>query len=262
MMLSALCAGLAVWLWLGGADRRRYLSPATTPSPYLGRGRVVVTVIVAGAALSLLGLRWAALAGGAMVLAGTMLWLWRRGRSRANAQRTAESVAAACDLIAAQLRVGRLPAQALTVAAVECPSLSSATAAHSLGGAVDAELRRASAAPGAQGLDALAAAWSLSARTGAPLAQTVARVAEELRQADQLRQDVGTELAAARATGKLLALLPVIGVAMAASAGAEPVDFLTGTTLGRSALGLAALLTAAGLVWTEHLAARAGGGGR
>ena len=64
---------------------------------------------------------------------------------------------------------------------------------------------------------------------------------------------VAGELAAPRATGKLLAGLPLLGIAMGYLTGGDPVDFLINQPLGRIALAAAICLVCAGLVWTTLL---------
>jgi tight adherence protein B len=51
-----------------------------------------------------------------------------------------------------------------------------------------------------------------------------------------------------------LAVLPLIGVLMAASTGANPVGFLLGSPVGRLCLFAGVGLDAAGLWWIERLA--------
>ena len=68
---------------------------------------------------------------------------------------------------------------------------------------------------------------------------------------------VAAELAPARSTGQLLAVLPLVGFGLAHAIGADALGFLTGSLLGRAALLAGIALECAGLVWTQTLARKA-----
>jgi tight adherence protein B len=103
---------------------------------------------------------------------------------------------------------------------------------------------------------ALAAAWELSEQTGAPLADVMDRLAVGLRQEAEVAAEVEAALAAPRATSRLLAGLPLVGVALGELIGARPVAVLVGTPLGRlCALG-GLVLAGAGQLWTRALVRR------
>src|SRR3954453_6923446 len=102
---------------------------------------------------------------------------------------------------------------------------------------------------------ALGAAWRMSEQTGAPLADVLDRLAVGLRQEAEVDAEVEASLAAPRATARLLAGLPLVGVALGELLGARPLAVLVGTPVGR-ACGLGGLLLAvAGQVWTRALVA-------
>jgi tight adherence protein B len=103
---------------------------------------------------------------------------------------------------------------------------------------------------------ALGAAWRLSEETGAPLANVLDRLAAGLRQELEVEAEVEASLAAPRATARLLAGLPLVGVALGELIGARPVGVLLGTALGRGCALAGLLLAAAGQVWTRALVAR------
>jgi tight adherence protein B len=100
---------------------------------------------------------------------------------------------------------------------------------------------------------AVVAAWHVSQRTGAPLADVLDRVEAQLRQAQRLRLTVAAHRAGVRATALLLALLPAGGVALGYGMGADPLTLLVGTPLGACCAGLACVLQFAGVWWTEWL---------
>ena len=92
---------------------------------------------------------------------------------------------------------------------------------------------------------------------GAGLAAACDRLAESLAADEALRREVAAALAAPRATARLLAGLPLVGLALGAGLGAHPLRFLLGSGLGRACLLAAAVLDVAGLAWTRRLAAGA-----
>ncbi len=99
----------------------------------------------------------------------------------------------------------------------------------------------------------LAALWEVSEGSGAALAGALDRLVAGAEQAEQVRREVGAQLAGPRATVRVLALLPLIGLGMGLLMGADPVGFLLGTPWGWACLVLAALLEAAGLFWMRRL---------
>jgi tight adherence protein B len=144
---------------------------------------------------------------------------------------------AALDLIsglAADLRAGAAPA-----AAVE------ATRATLGATAPDAAVGRA--------LNRLSAAYEVSERLGAPLADLLDRVEVDLRGVERTRAAVAAQTTGARASAALLALLPVAGVGLGYAMGTRPDHALLHTPLGAGCVLGALLLQAAGMAWTGRL---------
>ena len=106
-----------------------------------------------------------------------------------------------------------------------------------------------------------AAAVVAAARTahelGAPLADVLARVSESLAADAAERDDVEAALAGPRATARVLAWLPLLGVGLGAVLGADPVRVLLGGGPGSTAGVVGLLLVVAGRRWTARLLARA-----
>jgi hypothetical protein len=157
---------------------------------------------------------------------------------------------------------GPSAAAALEVAADVCvgptrDALRAGAAAAALGGDVAAALEGAtdSAVPGM--LRGLAACWTVCASTGSGLAAAVERLGEAERAAADQRRAVEVELAGPRATARMLALLPAVGLLMAGGLGAQPLAFLLGSPVGRVCLLLGVGLEVLGLRWTARLAAAA-----
>ena len=190
---------------------------------------------------------------------GTAGWsgpLRRRAR-RAGRDRT-EAVTEACLALSAELGTGVPPGRALGAVAETFPDLLGPAAAQAaLGGDVASELRRSATTPGAGALRAVAAAWEVCERTGAGLGQVLDRVADSLRADEAVRREASAHLASVRATTRLLAVLPIVTLLVLSGGGGRPLAFLLGTPVGVLCLGLGALLTLAGTVWVERMAAAA-----
>ena len=178
-----------------------------------------------------------------------------------------------CQGIHAEVVVGRTPGEALVnaIAAVEPPdpaALAPVVAAVRDGGDVAAALLRAAPGEGGEGLVRLAACWRVSTSVGGGLAALVDRLAVSLREAEAHRQEVAAQLAGPRATARMLAALPLLGLLMATALGMSPLPFLLGSPAGHACLLTGLALDAVGVWWTRRLADRAldapvtGGGSR
>ncbi|WP_285700370.1 type II secretion system F family protein [Actinomadura sp. NBRC 104412] len=108
--------------------------------------------------------------------------------------------------------------------------------------------------PGAEGLRLLAACWRIAAEQGGTLAAVLDDLATALRDEESNRQEIATQLAGPRATARLLSVLPLLGLAMAAALDADPMAFLLGTLPGLGCLVLGVGLNLTGLWWTHRLA--------
>lgn len=102
----------------------------------------------------------------------------------------------------------------------------------------------------------LAACWQVGAETGAGLAASVGRLAATARAAEDVRVDLEGQLAGPRATARMLALLPLVGIGFGMMLGSDPLAWLLGTTPGRLCLLAGAVLTMVGTFWTGRIAAR------
>jgi tight adherence protein B len=180
--------------------------------------------------------------------------LWRRRAETAAAEVTARRMLEACDLVAAELGAGRTGEASLAEAADAWPALRPVADASRLGGDVPGALRSLAQTPGADGMRLLAGAWVVSHRTGAGLAVSTRRVADAVRLDQATRRVVRGELASARATARLVAVLPVVALLMGSGAGANPWTFLLGTPLGLACLAAGLALGFAGLWWIELIA--------
>ncbi|WP_187645478.1 type II secretion system F family protein [Streptomyces sp. TRM49041] len=268
---AALCAGAAVWLFAGrdrGPRRGRLLFAGgalpvgTPPLGWWPRGRPGLRLkpewlcLVGALVLAVLGESLLPLLAGpaAVPLVGRRLRARERGKER---DRRADAVIELCAAIAAELRAGCQPGQALRFGARATGALGAeepaVLAAARFGGDVPEALRRAAGADGADGLAGLAACWQVAVDGGAGLAAGLDRLEAALRDQREQRERLRAQLSGAWATVVLLALLPVAGLAMGAALGAEPLRVLLHTPAGLACLVVGGALEAAGLWWAGRI---------
>ena len=150
-------------------------------------------------------------------------------------QREEAALAELVGALAADLRAGQQPAHALAALRAADPRFDL------LGRSVG-----------------VGAVWTICERSGAPAAAVLDRVEEDLRATVHQRREVAAQLAGARSTAGLLALLPLLGIGLGATMGADPLHVLLGTPAGQLALVMGVGLDAAGLLWTSRIIAAAG----
>ncbi|WP_404958101.1 type II secretion system F family protein [Streptomyces sp. 147326] len=275
---GVLCAGAAAW-GLSGGDRvlRRARvvlaagAPAV-PGGQLHRERLLIAVRVraaqwrewacvgAGLLVAVLGGSVIPLLVGAAALPLLRRWLRARARERARAARAAE-VVALCGAVVGELRAGAQPGQALTAAMRRTaagpggPGAAEAgvLAAAAFGGDVPGALRQAAKEPGAEGLAGMAACWRVSVDGGAGLAAGLDRLEGALRAERDRQETLRAQLAGARSTVLVLALLPLVGLLIGTGLGADPLRVLLHTPMGWGCLLAGALLEALGLLWCRRI---------
>jgi tight adherence protein B len=96
--------------------------------------------------------------------------------------------------------------------------------------------------------------WQLAERTGAPAADLVERIEEDARAAERAAAKAAAQAAGAQSTALLLAGLPVAGIALGVTIGADPLQVLLHTPIGAACAIGAMLLQCGGLLWAERLA--------
>lgn len=248
MVAAAALAGLAAWLLVPStrlSSRRVTVRPALLVAAGLGGW---------GVTAGWLPLRLAVL-GVAVVLGVGGGWLiWRRRVLRRTREATALGVLDACQVMAAELAAGRPPDEALGEAARRWSGLLPVVDAWSMGSDVPEALRRVGEGPGAGDLRIIAAAWQVAHHSGQGLAHAVTRIARRIRAQQQTQRVVTSELASARATARLVAILPVVALGMGSGAGADPWRFLLESPVGWGCLGLGLAFAIGGLWWIEVIA--------
>jgi tight adherence protein B len=271
IMICLACAALAVWWAVPPSARPDRMEPVGQGRPaghfpaVSHRWPMLAAVVGSGLLVmsgSLLdGPRGAVLGLALVAVGGTVAGLIRQRRRRGSALQGRVEVARACAALAAQLRVGQVPSEALIVAAADCAVLREARDAQDLGGNVTRVWRSQARAPGYAGLIDLARAWQVSSRSGASMSVALDHVADGLAADQSLRAVVAGELSAPRATGKVMAVLPGCGVGLGYLLGGDPVDWLLAGPLGWGCLLGGVVLACLGVLWIEALAQRAAGRG-
>ncbi|MGA5416568.1 type II secretion system F family protein [Streptomyces pseudogriseolus] len=272
MGTAAACLGTAAWLLGGGghteARRARALTgDAPGPAGWSGallragerlrrRPRVEWASLAVGAVLAVLGASVLPVVAGA---AGVPLLRKVRRAAAARKERDgrADAVIALCGALAGELRAGRQPGEALLPAARDSGGLgdmqAAVLAAARFGGDVPDALTAAARQPGAEGLRGLAACWRVAVDQGAGLADGLDRLEAALRAERDQRADLRAQLSGARTTAVMLAGLPVVGLALGAALGADPLHVLLHTPQGAVCLAAGGVLEGLGLWWALRI---------
>uniref|UniRef100_A0AAU2JSI0 Type II secretion system F family protein n=1 Tax=Streptomyces sp. NBC_00049 TaxID=2903617 RepID=A0AAU2JSI0_9ACTN len=272
------CAGAAAWGLAGGdrVSRRARVVLAgggpVVPAGPVRRERLVIAVRVraarwrewvclgAGLVVAVLGGSVIPLLVGAAAVPLVRRWLRARERERARVARAAE-VVALCGAVVGELRAGAQPGQALTAAMRRTAALPGAPgaaetgvlAAAAFGGDVPAALRQAAREPGAEGLAGMAACWRASVDGGAGLAAGLDRLEGALRAERDREESLRAQLAGARSTALVLALLPLVGLLIGTGLGADPLRVLLHTPMGWGCLLAGCVLEVLGLLWCRRI---------
>lgn len=287
MGVSAFCAvvsaGLAVWHWAdrGSVSRRAELlfgGSARGPAVAGARGKAAPSwqraatavrkrltaspkewfCLPVAAVLALWGESVLPLVAGAVAVPLVRRRL-RAGERRRVAERRAEAVRGLCDVFVGELRAGAQPAEGLTTAVravgrdLDGSETAPVVAAARFGGDVPAALRRVARLPGAEGLVGVAACWRVAVDGGAGLAAGLERLGATLRARRDQQGSLRAQLAGAWSTVVVLALLPLVGLAMGWAMGADPMGVLLHTPAGLSCLVVGGLLEAAGFWWAGRI---------
>ena len=201
--------------------------------------------------------RGAVLTCAALLIGVTGVRLVMQYHRRRSAFRARTEVAHACAVLASYLRVGQVPSAALAIAAADCDVLREGHQTRTLGGDVVQAWWLQARRPGHSGLRELARAWRVSTETGAPMSSTLDQVAVSLAADQALSRVVNSELAAARATGKVMAALPGCGIGIGYLLGGNPAGWLLAGPAGWACLLAGVALACAGVLWIEALARQA-----
>lgn len=97
----------------------------------------------------------------------------------------------------------------------------------------------------------------MSKLTGAPTADVLESCAAGITEAGEAAAARRVAMAGPKASARILALLPVLGLCVGTMIGAEPLAFLLSPGPGRVLLALGFLFELAGLAWARALVRRA-----
>lgn len=259
--LPVLLLGLGVLTWPGGrcAARLRRLTGATVR----GRRRLprpTTLMITVGAAVP--GFLFGGAGGGlaAALAAATATRRLTGRRALRHSLAAVDGLAEALRSLVAELRAGAHPAAAAESAAVDAEpaaakAMRSVAAAARLDGDVDRALAasRAASPATARALTQLCQAWILVRRHGLPLADVLDAVHHDLDTRVRFARQVLARMAGPRASATILALLPIVGIALGEAMGAHPIHVLTTTTAGQFLLVVGVALVCAGVTWSARL---------
>jgi tight adherence protein B len=174
-----------------------------------------------------------------------------RGVRAADARR-----AALLDLLSAlvaELQAGLPPRTALTRAAEDQAQLCPRTLAAARFGGDVVEAMRADADT-APLLRTVAAAWQVGENSGAGLVIALGTLLASARTSEDVRRQLAAQLAAPKATARMLTALPLIGLLMGLLLGGDPLSWLLSTAPGLVCLFGGVALTSLGAWWTHRIA--------
>ncbi|MBE3001850.1 type II secretion system F family protein [Nocardiopsis sp. HNM0947] len=177
--------------------------------------------------------------------------LWERWHDRVRAARRGgerrRAVITLCRTLAAELRAGQPPEEALRLAVLQAgPAVGAVSDAASLRTVAESD-------PDLAALSYLAVCWDVAAETGAGLATVVDGLAENLTEQEEQRAEALARTAGPRTTAFVLSGLPVVGVLMSGGLGGSPLAFLFTTPLGLACLVGGVALDVLGVWWTVRM---------
>lgn len=224
--------------------------------------------------------RWAILAA-AVMLVGTVVHLFRRGRRARRVRVDGMLLACAVGMMVREVEAGAPPSAAVRAAAAGLPSSLAAlvlgaveegpllvrsfaagltTRGDSGGSAVSAAGAAGSAVAPVRGnaallvaVERLGTAVSAANRHGIALTGVLTAAAQDLRDRADAAERRVSSTAGAVMSGYVLAALPIGGLGLGVAMGAEPWSVLTGSALGGVLLVTGAALLCAGLLWADRL---------
>ncbi len=259
------CAAAAAWLTVpssmvgnraGGPASTNSGGPDGAADASAQHRFVGVALLIGVPALVMLGGPAAAVAGSAV--AALVVLLTRRRRARRQREQWRARLGEATEQLAAELTAGLPAGTALAHVADAWPAFAPVARAQQLGGDVPSAVR-ALGGPNQPEAELVAAAWSVGIEVGGSLQPALAAAATRLSAARRRARVIDAELASARATGRLMATLPVLALMLGSALGARPWSFLFDTSAGRGCLAVGLALGLTGLWWIEVLADRARG---
>jgi len=257
--VGALAAGIAVWLLLPaqGPGVKRLVSKVRGRTPVdwwkvafiTDVGLLMVAIVVPAIAL----------AGVISIAATTLAWVVSARVGQRRAVKRGAQVVRVAQVLESLMGLGHLPGAALALAGEEYPVVAPAVAAQKMGSDPWDVMEQLAAVPGQEGLSDIGRAWRVAQISGGSMHASLEQVRANLEEAQNTASIVTGELAGPRTTGQILAVLPLLGMGMAAGLGANPIDFFFSGIGGRACMAAGVGLICAGVMWSEILARRAAG---
>ena len=259
MIVGLVLTSLAVLVLPGRASGRRF--DACNPRPRPARRRVPDSSVLVGlvciAALLVSGPH-AVIACG--IASMTVRHRYLRARGDRMYQLERRKLLDGLEILIGELRVGAHPSAACEAAAAECSGAAAQTfavaAARSrLGGSAASGVRGESSAVAAE-FARIAVAWRVAEKHGLALAELLEAARSDLLGRIRFRSRTESALAGARATGAVLAGLPLLGLVLGHLMGASPLRVLLGGGFGGALLIAGTVFACAGLLWTDAITGR------
>lgn len=171
-----------------------------------------------------------------------------------------EPLADALEMVAAGLRAGLPPGDALGIAR-DCTAWGRAEAdrlnrvADAIGLPTQSGGWQDPADPetARDAYRTLDAVWTLALDTGAPLADAVDTVSAHIREEGAVRERLQAQSAAPRTSQRLLTLLPLLGPVLALFIGADLVELYLASPAGTVSIAVGAALTVLGGWWSRSM---------
>lgn len=102
-----------------------------------------------------------------------------------------------------------------------------------------------------------AAGWAVATTVGAPMAQSMRRLASALREGAEVVRDIQSALVGPQSASKLIMYLPIAALGLGALLGFNSLEFLLFRPLGWGCVIISALLIYSGAKWSAELTVRA-----
>ncbi|MBJ8340146.1 secretion protein F [Antrihabitans sp. YC3-6] len=199
-----------------------------------------------------------------LLAAAMVVLLFRRRRATASRDEQMQverrKLLDGIDIVIGELKIGAHPAAAAEAAAAECSGvvatvLAVAAARSRLGGSGADGIEAADTAITAE-LGRIGHAWRVAETHGLALAELLTAARTDILGRLRFRSRTESSLAGARATGTVLAGLPVLGILLGQLMGAAPLTVLLGGGTGGVLLVVGTAFACVGLLWTDAITSK------
>lgn len=260
-MTAALSLGLVTGAVAVSATRpARRLVQADAPRRLTTAAASLVPPAVGVATLAFLLVDRVSIMLAALIVAATTAYLVSRIRHVRGQRAAAAAVSSVLGHVVADLKAGALIGSAFSRAARDLPERTPAHIADAFHSAA-AHARRGQAAHRVLArhpeLTGVAQLWALAETHGLPAATLLDQARARLDTKAKHRNSTAASLQGAQATSGILAFLPLVGIGLGTSMGADPAGFLLGGGLGGILLVVGVALIAGGMLTSRWILERA-----